>query len=291
MIEKKPDWLKTVYNAKVIDQVSDMLKGYSLHTVCQEANCPNIGECFKKSTATFLIMGNNCTRSCKFCNVSKDPVCKLDPNEPKNIASATKSLNLKHVVITSVTRDDLLDGGADHFAKTISAVREVLPHTTVEVLIPDLKGIKTSLDVVIAAKPEIIGHNIETVPSLYSIVRPEANYRRSLEVLNYVKTKSPDTITKAGIMVGLGETFDEVCDVIDDVVRANCDIMTIGQYLRPSNQHISVKEFVTPETFEKYKEVGMKKGLRYIYSSPLVRSSYNAVDVFNMLKSNDREIL
>lgn len=283
MIQKKPDWLKTVYNGKVIDQISGMLKDYSLHTVCQEANCPNIGECFKKSTATFLIMGSNCTRSCKFCNVSKNPVCLLDENEPKNVASASKQLNLKHVVITSVTRDDLEDGGAMHFAKTIAAVKEALPNATVEVLIPDLQGIESALDIIIAANPEIIGHNIETVPSLYSVVRPGANYNRSLEVLKYIKAKSPNTLTKAGIMLGLGETFDEVCEVIEDVAKSNSDILTIGQYLQPSSQHIDVKEFVNPEIFEKYKEIGLNKGLRYVYSSPLVRSSYNAVEVFNLL--------
>lgn len=284
---RKPEWLKTVQDREAkeaIREMNIMLKDLSLNTVCKEASCPNMGECFKKNTATFMIMGPNCTRHCKFCDVTKGEIFPLDPNEPENVALASKKLGLKHIVVTSVTRDDLEDGGAAHFAKTIRAIKRAIPDSTVEVLIPDLKGVKESLDIVIDAKPDVINHNVETVPSLYSTVRPGAIYSRSLNVLKYVKEKSPDILTKTGIMLGLGEEKEEVLKLMDDLVKIDCDIFTLGQYLRPSSKHIEVKEYVTPETFEEYKRIGEEKGIKYVASSPLVRSSYNALEAIKRIR-------
>ncbi|WP_278335761.1 lipoyl synthase [Proteiniborus sp. DW1] len=284
---RKPEWLKTVQDREAkeaIREMNIMLKDLSLNTVCKEASCPNMGECFKKNTATFMIMGPNCTRHCKFCDVTKGEIFPLDPNEPENVALASKKLGLKHIVVTSVTRDDLEDGGAVHFAKTIRAIKRAIPDSTVEVLIPDLKGVKESLDIVIDAKPDVINHNVETVPSLYSTVRPGAIYSRSLNVLKYVKEKSPDILTKTGIMLGLGEEKEEVLKLMDDLVKIDCDIFTLGQYLRPSSKHIEVKEYVTPETFEEYKRIGEEKGIKYVASSPLVRSSYNALEAIKRIR-------
>lgn len=282
-MQKKPNWLKVTYSKQAVDEMSKFMEGLSLSTVCQEANCPNIGECYKKHTATFLVMGENCTRRCRFCNVSKKAPTVLDPNEPNHVAQAIKKLGLKHAVITSVTRDDLEDGGAEHFAKIVTAIKKEMPATTIELLIPDLKGNHEAIDTVMASKPDILGHNIETVPRLYSQVRPQANYQRSLDVLSYVKNKYPDTITKTGIMVGLGEKYEEVLQVMDDIVKIDCDILTIGQYLRPTEQHLAVEEFVTPEIFEEYAAKGREKGISYVYSGPLVRSSYNAQEVYELL--------
>jgi lipoic acid synthetase len=208
----------------------------------------------------------------------------VDPEEPMNLALAVKKLNLTHVVITSVTRDDLPDGGAAHFAKTIEAVRNINPETTIEVLIPDLKGVHENLDIVINANPNVINHNVETVKYLYADVRPQADYERSLQVLQYVKEKAPHIISKTGIMVGLGETDEQVYEVMDDCLNVNCDIFTIGQYLRPSEQHIEIKEYVTPEKFEEYKKVALKKGFKYVASGPLVRSSYKAGEASSIFK-------
>ncbi|WP_343073759.1 lipoyl synthase [Atribacter laminatus] len=283
-MDKRPDWLKVSYNKGAVDEISNLMANLKLNTVCKEANCPNLGECYKKNTATFMILGSICTRHCRFCNVSKGCVEAVDPNEPQHLAEVVKKLGLKHVVITSVTRDDLEDGGAAHFAKTIQAVRELNLATTIEVLIPDLKGIVAHLDIVIKANPEVINHNIETVKSLYSKVRPEADYDRSMYVLKYVKDKAHHILTKTGIMVGLGETDEQVYEVMDDSLKAGCDIFTIGQYLRPSKLHIEMKEYVKPEKFVEYKRVGEGKGFKYIASSPLVRSSYNAGEAINMGK-------
>lgn len=285
MANQRPKWLSAKYNKHDVDKLNLMLEKLSLNTVCNEANCPNIGECYQKNTATFLIMGNNCTRHCKFCAVAQEAALPLNPEEPDNVAIASKSLGLKHIVITSVTRDDLADGGASHYVQTIFAVKKALPGSTIEVLIPDLNGKERNLDKIIAAKPDVINHNIETVPSLYAEVRPEADYQRSLGVIKYVKAKDPGIITKTGIMLGLGETEEEVLKVVDDLVDIECDIFTIGQYLRPSKIHIPVKEFISPEKFAEYKRIGEKKGLRYIASSPLVRSSYNALDAIEIIKN------
>ncbi|MBO4265266.1 MAG: lipoyl synthase [Clostridia bacterium] len=274
--EKKPEWLKSKFNRDAVNVVAKLLSDLKLNTVCKEANCPNLGECFEKHTATFMILGSQCTRNCRFCNVVHGAPQKVDPEEPKHLAEAAKKLNLRHVVITSVTRDDLADGGAMQFAECIYELKKLDPAPTVEVLIPDMKGDKAALDIVIAAKPEVINHNVETVPSLYSAVRPEADYKRSLDVLRYVKEKAPDIRTKTGIMVGLGETKAEVFSLMDDVLATGCDIFTIGQYLRPSEEHVPVREYVRPEVFDEYKQTALEKGFSFVASSPLVRSSYRA---------------
>lgn len=284
MYEPKPDWFKVSYDHEVVEDILKMMENLSLHTVCTEAHCPNIGECFKKNSATFMIMGKNCTRNCRFCIVSKGALENLDPEEPKNVARAAKTMNLKHVVVTSVTRDDLSDGGAAHFAQTIREIKAALPDSTVEVLIPDFKGVAESLDIVIRERPDVIGHNVETVPSLYSTVRPQADYQRSMGVLKYVKETAPDILVKTGIMVGLGETEDEIIAVMNDLVAISCDIMTIGQYLRPSKDHLDIKEYITPETFERYKAIGEGMGIRFIASGPLVRSSYKASEAIKAIR-------
>lgn len=285
-MEKKPEWLKVSYNKEAVEEVSGLMAKLKLNTVCKEANCPNLGECFKKRTATFMILGNICTRHCRFCNISSGVVEPVDHNEPQHLAEAVKALDLKHVVITSVTRDDLEDGGAKHFADTIKAVRELNPSVTIEVLIPDLNGVDEHLDIIIEANPDVINHNVETVKELYPLVRPEADYDQSMYVIQYVKKNAPHIKTKTGIMVGLGETDDQIYEVMDDSLKAGCDIFTIGQYLRPSQKHIEVKRYVTPERFEEYKKIGEEKGFHYIASSPLVRSSYRAEEALGEREKN-----
>lgn len=284
-MKKKPEWLKVSYNKEAVEEVSGLMAKLKLNTVCKEANCPNLGECYKKRTATFMIMGSTCTRNCRFCNVTSGVVEPVDPKEPQHLAEAVKELDLKHVVITSVTRDDLEDGGAGHFADTIRAVRVLNPGVSIEVLIPDLQGVERHLDIVIAANPDVINHNVETVRELYSEVRPEADYDRSMAVLEYVKKQAPHIKTKTGMMVGLGETDEQVYQVMDDSLKVGCDIFTIGQYLQPSPQHIEVKAYVTPEKFAEYKKIGEAKGFHYIASSPLVRSSYRAEEAMEGGKS------
>ncbi|MDO9491597.1 lipoyl synthase [Acetobacterium sp.] len=284
-MEKKPEWLKVSYNKEAVEEVTGLMAKLKLNTVCKEANCPNLGECYKKRTATFMILGSICTRHCRFCNVSSGVVETVDPKEPQHLAEAVKELDLKHVVITSVTRDDLEDGGAKHFADTINAVRVLNPGVSIEVLIPDLQGVEEHLDIVIAANPDVINHNVETVREFYPEVRPEADYDRSIAVLEYVKRKAPHIKTKTGIMVGLGETDEQVFKVMDDSLNVGCDIFTIGQYLQPSPKHIAVKAYVTPEKFAEYKKIGEAKGFHYIASSPLVRSSYRAEEALEGGKS------
>lgn len=283
----KPDWFKVSYDSEV-GSIGKMMEDNSLHTVCKEANCPNRGECYKKRTVTFMIMGNKCSRNCKFCNVTNGIPTPLDPMEPFNVAKSAKKLGLKHVVITSVTRDDLADGGAGHFAKTIEEIKRLNPEVTVEVLIPDLKGEDKNLDIIINAKPDVINHNMETIERLYEKIRPEAIYDRSLYVLKYIKEKDPKILTKTGIMVGLGEKDEEVYKVMDDVLKVGCDIFTIGQYLQPSRKHVNVQEYVSLEKFEEYRKIGIQKGFRFIASSPLVRSSYKAAEALES-KSIERD--
>lgn len=281
MMEAKPDWLKVPFNASRVDEVDNLMDGLKLNTVCHAANCPNLGECYRKQTATFMIMGTQCTRNCRFCNVTFGRPQDLDPMEPKNLAEASKKLGLSHVVITSVTRDDLPDGGAAHFAQTVEEVRKECPDTTIEVLIPDLKGDEDALDVVLAAKPDVFNHNMETIERLYSTIRPQAIYERSLAVLRYAKEQSPEIATKTGIMLGLGETQEEVEVLMDDVLATGCDILTIGQYLQPSPEHAPMVEYITPEQFDEYKRIALEKGFAYVASSPLVRSSYRAAEALN----------
>jgi len=275
-ISRKPEWLKKRIDTGAIEKMEEMLRALKLHTVCEGADCPNRGECFANKTATFMILGDVCTRSCRFCAVGKGTAVPVDADEPENVARAAEKLSLLHVVVTSVTRDDLPDGGAAHFAKTVAALNKRLPKSTVEVLIPDFQGSLDALQTVIGAQPDIINHNIETVPSLYATVRPEAKYTRSLELLSRVKQAG--VCSKTGLMVGLGETQNEVTDVMDDLLAAGCDILTIGQYLAPSKYHIPVAQYIHPDQFEDYKRIGLEKGFRYVASGPFVRSSYNAIE-------------
>ncbi|HHT37071.1 MAG: lipoyl synthase [Candidatus Wallacebacter cryptica] len=286
MMKRKPEWLKVKYRST--DQVMEvhrLMENLSLHTVCQEAACPNLLECFGRKTATFMILGRFCTRNCTFCNVETNRPLPVDPSEPEHVAEAVAELGLKHVVITSVTRDDLPDGGAAHFADVITAVRKKSPSVQIEVLIPDFKGDHDALAKVLYAEPDILNHNVETVPRLYAAVRPQAIYQRSLQVLHQAKRISPHIITKSGIMVGLGETMDEIKAVMQDLRKVDCDLLTIGQYLAPSKKHHPVIEYITPESFNIYKAMGMELGFKHVESGPLVRSSYHAESAANAIKS------
>jgi len=278
---KKPDWLKVKYKSeKGGDETEEILRQLSLHTVCQEANCPNIGECFSRKTATFMILGKYCTRNCTFCNVQKNTPEPLDEQEPLHIAEAVKKMKLKYVVITSVTRDDLPDGGAQHFANVIAAIKNTGLNVQIEVLIPDFKGDIRALSKVVNAEPDVINHNVETVPRLYPKVRPMAVYERSLEVISNTKILNKNISTKSGIMIGLGEDEAEVLEVFDDLRKADCDFLTVGQYLAPSKRHHPVVEYVHPDVFERYKKFALQAGFKNVASAPLVRSSYLAEKMF-----------
>lgn len=283
---RKPDWLKVSYNRESVEEIAQLMRSLNLNTVCKEANCPNLGECYKKHTATFMILGSQCTRNCRFCNISCGRPEPVDPEEPKNVALAAKHLGLKHAVVTSVTRDDLPDGGAEQFAKTIRAIREISPGTTVEVLISDMKGDRACLDVVMEAKPDVLNHNVETVPELYAAVRPQAKYERSLEVLRYCKAARPEGLTKTGFMVGLGETQEQIDRLMDDVLATGCDILTIGQYLQPSAEHAPLRRYVTPEEFDAYRDLALSKGFKHVASAPLARSSYRAQEALDAARND-----
>ena len=278
---KKPDWLKVQYNRDAVNEIAGLMKDLKLNTVCKEANCPNLGECYSKHTATFMIMGSQCTRNCRFCNVSCGRPAPLDPEEPQHVAQAAKRLGLRHVVVTQVTRDDLPDGGAAHMAATVRAVHETCPGTTVEVLISDLKGDEAALRTVLDARPEVLNHNVEMVSQLYSQVRPQAQYARSLKVLSDSKRFAPDILTKTGFMLGLGETEEQVDVLLDDILETGCDILTISQYLQPSDSHWALQRYVTPEEFTRLRERALEKGFRFVVSSPLVRSSYQAAEALD----------
>jgi len=275
-MERKPEWLRVRYNQEAVDEVAALMKELKLNTVCKEANCPNLGECYRRHTATFMILGSECTRNCRFCNVTPGHPLPPDPDEPENVALAAKKLGLRHVVLTCPTRDDLPDGGAGQFAKTVRAIRAACPGTTVETLISDMKMDTGALDAVIAAHPEVLNHNVETVEELQKAVRPQADYRRSLDVLRYCKGKDSTLLVKTGFMVGLGETEEQIGRLMDDVLAAGCDILTIGQYLQPSKEHYPLARYATPEDFARYKEMALEKGFRYVASAPLARSSYRA---------------
>ncbi len=284
MKTRKPDWVKVrMPSGKQTERMYEMVEDLKLHTVCQEANCPNLGECFSNRTATFMIMGELCTRHCRFCSVKKGSPTQLDEKEPLHVANAVHSLMLRHAVITSVTRDDLSDNGASHFAETIRMIKQYNPDTTVEVLIPDMGGNKADLVTVLKANPKVMNHNIETVPRLYSAIRPDAEYERSLEVLKYSKKYYPNIITKSGIMVGLGEKEDEVIELMKHLVDVHCDVLTIGQYLQPTNRQVDVTEFVEPKQFDRYKSIGIGLGIPHVESGVFVRSSYNAVEALEAL--------
>ena len=283
-ITRKPEWLKKQFDPIAEARMTALLRSLSLHTVCEDANCPNRSECFKSKTATFLILGDVCTRGCRYCAVAKGAPQPLDPDEPQRVAEASEQLGLRHIVVTSVTRDDLPDGGADHFARTIKALKERLPQSTIEVLIPDFQGSAEALRRVMDAKPDIINHNVETVASLYPVVRPQADYGRSLELLRRVKQAG--LYSKTGFMVGLGETRQDVLALLNDLVAAGCDMLTIGQYLQPSKNHLPVVEFITPAQFDEYKEIAMQKGIRFVASGPFVRSSYHAAEAMASMEED-----
>ncbi len=276
---RKPEWLKVSINGTGYSaETEKLLKDLGLHTVCEEANCPNKGECYSNKTATFMILGNVCTRNCTFCNVTKGHPLQVDQQEPQKVASAVQQMQIKHVVITSVSRDDLPDGGAGHFADVINAIKNTSPEVSVEVLIPDFIGDIESLKTVVKAAPQIINHNIETVPSLYQTVRSMAVYDRSLKVLKRIKDFDPKIYTKSGIMLGLGEAKREVLEVLKDLLEVGCDFITIGQYLRPSLMHHEVKQYIHPDVFNDYGNIAREMGFKYVVSGPLVRSSYHAQD-------------
>ena len=278
-MERKPEWLRVRYNREAVEEVAELMRDLKLNTVCKEANCPNLGECYRKHTATFMILGSVCTRNCRFCNVATGRPLPPDPDEPDNVALAAKKLGLRHVVLTCSTRDDLADGGAEQFSKTVRAVRRECPGATVETLISDMKFNTDALDVVIASHPDVLNHNVETVKELQKAVRPQAGYERSLGVLRYCKEKDPSLLTKTGFMVGLGETEEQISVLMDDILATGCDILTIGQYLQPSPEHYPLVRYATPEDFARYKELALSKGFRHVASAPLARSSYRAWEV------------
>jgi len=278
---RKPEWLKSRQIPTEEEQkVRLLMKNLHLNTVCREARCPNRTECFNRGTATFLIMGDTCTRRCRFCNVTKGTPRPLDPAEPGHVAEAVETLGLKYAVITSVTRDDLPDGGSGHFAEVIRAVRRIKNDVGIEVLIPDFRGDASALERVLEAGPDVLNHNVETVPRLYSQIRPGALYDRSLELLSRVKGIAPSVKTKSGLMVGLGETDKELYDVFADLREAGCDLLTVGQYLAPTADHYPVQEYVTPDRFEEYRQKALEMGFADAACGPLVRSSYKAGEMF-----------
>ena len=273
----RPGWLKAKAPAREsYRDIKETMRGLKLHTVCEEAMCPNIGECWNNRTATFMILGNVCTRSCGFCNVLTGKPSELDLDEPKRVAEAAKKMGLKHAVITSVNRDELKDGGAGIFAETIQEIREEVPGCAVEVLTPDFKGDRDALKTLIDARPDTFNHNIETVPRLYPAVRPQAKYDRSLEVLRHVKELNPNGLTKSGFMVGLGEAEEELREIMRDLRASDVDILTIGQYLRPSENHLPMSRYYEPKEFADLRKYGFSLGFKHVESGPLVRSSYHA---------------
>jgi lipoic acid synthetase len=284
---RKPDWIrvKVPASSPQFAETRAILRQHGLHTVCEEAGCPNIAECWAGRHATMLIMGDTCTRACAFCNVKTGLPGALDPAEPENVAQAVAKLGLDHIVITSVDRDDLPDGGGAHFAATIRAIRALTPKTTIEVLTPDFLRKDGAVETVVAAEPDIYNHNLETVPSLYLRIRPGARYFHSVRLLQRVKEFAPTMFTKSGIMVGLGETRDEVLQLMDDLRSAEVDFLTIGQYLQPTRKHAEVKRFVPPDEFEALKRTALSKGFLMVSSSPLTRSSYHAGDDFARLRA------
>lgn len=289
---RKPDWIRVrAPVSRGYQETRDIVRSHGLVTVCEEAGCPNIGECWDKKHATFMILGEICTRACAFCNVATGLPGPLDPAEPGNVAKAVVKMGLSHVVITSVDRDDLDDGGAQHFAEVIAAIRSASPATTIEVLTPDFLRKDGALEIVVAAKPDVFNHNLETVPSNYLTVRPGARYFHSIRLLQRVKELDPSMFTKSGIMVGLGEERHEVIQLMDDLRSADVDFMTIGQYLQPTKKHHPVRKFVTPEEFKSYETVAYTKGFLLVSASPLTRSSHHAGDDFARLRSAREEQL
>ncbi|MEK6193676.1 MAG: lipoyl synthase [Deltaproteobacteria bacterium] len=280
---QKPPWLKRrLPTGRTYENVRKLLDKSCLHTVCQEAKCPNLWECFSKETATFLIMGPRCTRTCRFCAVDHGSMSPLDSGEPARVAEAVKALNLEYVVVTSVTRDDLEDGGAGHFAATILSIRKNNPGVCIEVLIPDFMGSQKAVDMVVEARPDVLNHNLETVKRLYPTVRPEAVYERSLALMKHARESAhPDLPIKSGLMLGLGETRQEILEALQDLLRHGCSLLTLGQYLQPSKSHLEVERFVSPKEFESLGEAALGMGFADVASGPFVRSSYQAKELFN----------
>jgi lipoyl synthase len=284
---RKPEWLrKSLPSGPVYEQVRKMVTNGTLHTVCQEAKCPNQWECFSHRTATFLIMGDRCTRDCRFCAVKQGPAAKPDPEEPEKVADTSKSLGLRYVVVTSVTRDDLPDGGAGIFAETIGKIRKKIDGALVEVLIPDFQGDAAALATVLDARPDVLNHNIETVPRLYPLVRPQADYRRSLDLLAGVARHGHAVPSKSGIMLGLGEAAGEVEQTLQDIYHTGCRMMTIGQYLQPSSRHLPVERFVPPEEFDDWRKRALEMGFREVFSGPFVRSSFRAHEMYRSISGH-----
>lgn len=282
---RKPEWLKLrLPSGPDYERVRSLISGSALHTVCQEAKCPNQWECFSRQTATFLIMGPRCTRNCRFCAVEHGPLGPPDPEEPLRVAEAAHSLGLRYVVVTSVTRDDLPDGGAGVFAATIRAIREKIPGVLVEVLIPDFQGSSESLLTVVDARPDVLNHNVETVERLYPPVRPGAVYERSMQLLRRAKSHNACLPVKSGLMLGLGESPEEMRKTLRDLVEAGCSLLTLGQYLQPSADHVPVERFVTPAEFAHWKEIALEMGFSRVASGPLVRSSYHAKNLFGAFR-------
>ncbi len=271
-----PAWLRKGPKRPYAEPLRQELERRGIHTVCQSARCPNIGECFARGTATFLLLGDTCTRRCGFCAIKTGRGDPVDPFEPAKVAAMVKQLNLRHAVLTSVTRDDLPDEGATQFARTIRAIKTLCPQTTVEVLTPDFHARRELIAIVVEARPEVYNHNLETVPRLQKLVRPQASYDRSLKVLEIVKELDPQMVTKSGLMLGLGETMDEVIEVFRDLRSIGCEIVTVGQYIRPTARHLPVARYVPPEEFAELERIGYEMGFRYVFSGPFVRSSYLA---------------
>ena len=286
-IQRKPNWIRVrLKNSSIYSETKKIVKDNNLHTVCEEAGCPNIAECWSKKHATFMIMGDVCTRACAFCNVKTGLPNILDANEPTRVARATKDLSLNHVVITSVDRDDLPDGGAEHFVKTISEIKKINPQTTIEILTPDFLRKGDVFKKIVDAKPDVFNHNIETVASNYTKVRPGSRYFQSIYLLKEVKNYDDQIFTKSGLMLGLGEKEDELYQVMDDLRCAKVDFLTLGQYLQPTEKHFPIKKFIPPEDFEKFRKIAYSKGFLQVSSTPMTRSSYHAGDDFIKLKEN-----
>jgi len=281
-MRRHPDWLKVnIPGGKNYVKMKSILHDAKLHTICEEAKCPNISECFKSGTAVFLILGNICTRNCLYCNVTYGRPNTLDPKEPENIALSVKKLGLKYVVITSVTRDDLSDGGASVFKKTIEKVKVMNPEVMIEVLIPDFKGDTSALKSIVDSRPDIINHNIEVVKELFSDIRPKGDYKISLNLLSKIKKLDNSMNSKSGFMVGIGETYDQIINTMKDLRKSDVDFLTIGQYLQPTKKHSNIKKYYNPDEFNELKRIGLDFGFKHVESGPLVRSSYHAADVFN----------
>lgn len=280
-MRRHPDWLKVnIPSGNNFVKMKSLLRSTKLHTICEEAKCPNIAECFENGTAVFLILGRICTRNCLYCNVTHGKPDLLNPKEPEDIAESVKKLRLKYVVITSVTRDDLSDGGASVFAETINKIKSLNPKCMIEVLIPDFKGSISSLKTIVNSKPDVINHNIEVVKELFSNIRPEGDYKISLKLLSNIKKLKDNIKTKSGFMIGIGETYDQIIDTMKDLRRSNVDFLTIGQYLQPSKKHVSIKKYYHPNEFKELKKISLDLGFKHVESGPLVRSSYHAADVF-----------